>query len=157
MKAALASKMRENLSAPKEYIVINLAVRWKICLLAAMHRIYTEFIQNLHRIYTEFIHNLCRIYTRYFKLSSNSVQWIKTNLGRFDPEEDGRPSAPTKRPLPVYIPEGWSLHHCRCTIVIRISPICVYVKTLCLLVQHRTGYRIRPITRRLQAFRDACK
>lgn len=120
MEAALASKMRGTLSFPKEYIVIHLAVHWKTCLLAAMHRIYT----------------------RYFKLSSNSVQWNKTNLGRLDSEEDGRHWAPSKRPFSVYIPEGLTLHHCRCTIVIRISPICICVKTLRLLVQlsHMANY-----------------
>ena len=101
MEVALASKMKGTFSAPKEYIVIHLVIQWKIFLLAEMHRIYT----------------------RYFKLSSNSVQWNKTNFGRLDLEEDGRHWAPSKRPLPVYI----------------FIIDAVRVKTLCLFVQHRTA------------------
>ena len=124
MEVALASKMRGTLRALKEYIVIHLEVHWKNCLLAAIHRIYT----------------------RYFKQSSNSVQWIKTIIGRLalkkmdDPQHllnvhcQSTSQKVRLLSMPLYDRHKNFTDMCMCE---NITPTC----------SAQNCYRIRPVTR----------
>jgi hypothetical protein len=85
---------------------------------------------------------------------ARGFQCVKTNLGRFDPEEDVRHPTPSKLPLPLYIgmldPSSMPLYDrhknftdvCMCE---NIIPTC----------SAQNCYPTQPITRSLQVFRDA--